>query len=75
MNNDRLAGCLAGQVSVYGKHFNVEIFSDTMNMINNKLCTMVVLIKLLPFMPLSVTLTVFQGHSFVKQFYLKMVCS
>ena len=68
MNNDRLAGCLAGRVSVYGKHFNVEIFSDTMNMINDKLCMMVVLIELLPFMPLSDTLIAFQSHSFVKQF-------
>ena len=40
-------------------------------MINVKLCMMVVLIKLSPLMPLSLTLIVFQGHSNVKQLQLK----
>ena len=35
----------------------------------------VVLIEFYPFIPLSATLVVFQGHSSVKQFYLKIVCS
>ena len=32
---------------------------------------MIVLTELYPFIPLSVTLTVFQGHNSVKQFQLK----
>ena len=55
-------------VSVYGKNFNVSIFSDTLNMINVKLYMRVVLIELYPFIPLSVTLIVFQGHGSIKQF-------
>ena len=58
----------AGQLTICGKNFNFVIFSDTINMINVKLCMMVVLIELYPFIPLSVTLIVFQGHSNVKQF-------
>ena len=48
--------------------FNVVIFSDTINMINVKLCMMVVLIELYPSIPLSVTLVVFQGYGSVRQF-------
>ena len=58
----------AGEVSMSCKDFNVAIFSDTISMINVKHCMIVVLIELQPFVPLSVTLTVFQGHSGVKQF-------
>ena len=66
----------AGQVSVCGKKFNITIFSDPVNMIPKvKLCVMVELIELFPFIPLSVTLIVCQGHSSVKQFVLKNVCS
>ena len=36
---------------------------------------MVLLIELYLFIPLSVTLTTFQGHSSVKQFYLKILYS
>ena len=36
---------------------------------------MVLLIELYLFMPLSVTLTMFQCHRSVKQFYQKMLCS
>ena len=43
--------------------FNVVIFSDTINMINVKLCMMVVLVELYLFIPCSVTLIVCQGHS------------
>ena len=39
-----LASLLDGQLSICGKNFNVTIFSDTMNMINVKLCIVVVLI-------------------------------
>ena len=44
---------------------NDAIFSDTLNMINVKLCMMVVLIEHYPFIPLSLTLTAYQGHSSV----------
>ena len=43
------------------------IFSDT-KYDKCQLCMMVVLIELYPFIPLSVTLIVFGGHSSVKQF-------
>ena len=66
---------LAGQVSIAGKNFNVVIFLDTTIMINVKLCTMAVFIELYPFIPLSVSMTVFQGHSSVKQVELKILCS
>ena len=57
----------ASQLSVCSKKFNIAIFSDTIDMINVKLCMMVVLIDhLYPFIPLSVTLIVFQGHCIVK---------
>ena len=55
-------------VSVCGKNFNVAIFSDTINMINVKLCMMVVLIEFYPFILLPVTFVVFQSRSTVKQF-------
>ena len=51
------------------------IFSDDMNMINVTVCMMVILIELYPFIPLSVTLIVFQGHSTVKQFQRRILCS
>ena len=38
----------AGQVSICGKNFNIAIFSDTMKIINVKLCMMVELIQLYP---------------------------
>ena len=57
------------------QNFNIVIFSDTINVLNVKLCMMVELIEFYPFIPLSVTLMVFQGHSSVKQFELKILCS
>ena len=51
-----------------GKNFNVAVFSDTMNVINFKLCMMVLLIELYLFIPLLVPLTIFQGHRCVQQF-------
>ena len=65
----------AGHMSVRGKNLNVAIFSDILKIINVKLCMVVVLIEHYPFIPLSVTLIVFQGHSSVKQFLLKNVFS
>ena len=53
----------AGRLSVCGTNFNVAIFSDTINMRNVKLCMLVVLIELNPFIQLSVTLIVCQSHS------------
>ena len=44
-------------------------------MINVKFCMMVVRIEVYPFMLLSLTLIVFEGHSNVKQFSLKILCS
>ena len=67
----RLSDCL----SVCDKNFNIAIFLVTISMIDVKLCLMVVLIELNTFVPLSVTVIVFQGHSSVKQFWLKILCS
>ena len=55
----------ACRLSVCGKHFNVAIFSDTINLITVKLHIMVVLIELYRFIPLSMPLIVLQGHSSV----------
>ena len=66
---------LVCQVSGLVENFNTGIFSDTINVINVKLCMMVVLNKLYPFIRFSVTLIVFQNHSSVKQYSLKIVCS
>ena len=49
-------------------NFDIEIFSDAINVINIKLCMMVLLTELYLFIPLLVTLTIFQGYSHVKQF-------
>ena len=53
---------LIGQVSGLG------IFLDTINEINVKLCMVVLHIELYLFITLSVNLTLFQGHSGIKQF-------
>ena len=42
------------------------IFSNTVSVINIKLCMMVLLLVLYLFMSFSVTLTIFQAHSSVK---------
>ena len=55
-----MLGRPAGRVPVCGKNINVAIFSDTVNMINVKLCMMVVITELQQFIPLSVTLVVFK---------------
>ena len=64
--------CLVSQVSGLGKNFNLGLFTYTINMINIKLCMMVLLIEFNLFISLSVTLTIFQGHRNVE---LKMLCS
>ena len=55
------------EVSRFVKNFNIGIYSDTMNVINVKLCTFDG-IELYLFIAVSVTLTVFQGQSNVEQF-------
>ena len=52
-----------GQLSGLVINFNIGIYSDTLTVINVKLCMMVLLIELYLYMPLSVTITIFQGHS------------
>ena len=44
-------------MAAWHHNFSVVIFSDTINVINVKLCIMEILAKLNLFMPLSVTLT------------------
>ena len=66
---------LVSQVSGHVRKFNIGIYSDTMNVINVKLCMMVPLTELYLFVPVSVTLTIFQGHSNVKQLQLEILCS
>ena len=56
-------------------NFNVGIFSDTISVTNVKLFVMVLLTVFYLFITFSVTLTLFQGHSNVKQFVLKILCS
>ena len=60
--NTFVVGLASGDV----ENFNVGIYSDTIKVINVNLCMMVLLIELYLFIPLSVTLTIFQGHSNVK---------
>ena len=57
-----------GHVSGLVGNFNIWIYSDTVNVINVQLCMIVLLIEHYLFLPLSVTLTVFQRYSNVKQF-------
>ena len=62
---------LVGQVSGLVENVNTGIFSDTVNVIYAKLYMLLLLIELCLFIPLSVTLTIFQGHSNIEQFELK----
>ena len=48
-----------GKPAVFVRYFNVAVFLDTRNEIGFVFCMMVVLIKLRPFVPPSVTLTFF----------------
>ena len=57
------------------KLFKLAVFSDALNRINVNFCMVVVVTELYPFTLLSATLIVFQGHSTVKRFSLKIVCS
>ena len=66
---------LDSQMSCLVENFNIGIFSDTINMVNVKLCMMVPLLKLYLSILLSVTWTIYQGRSNVEQFRLKICCS
>ena len=54
---------LVGQASGLVENINNGIFSDTINVINVKLCMKVLHVKLYLLITLSVTLRLFQGHS------------
>ena len=49
-------------ISSWLKNFNIVILSDTMNVLNVKLCIMILFFELYWFIPLTVTLTIFQVH-------------
>ena len=66
---------LVGQVSAFVRSFHIGIFSDTINVINIKLCIIVLLIELYLYISISEMLTIYQGHSSVKQFYRNIFCS
>ena len=57
-----------GQVSGLVENFNPGILSDTINVTKVKLCMVVVHVEFYLLITLSVTFTLFQGHSSVKQF-------
>ena len=58
---------LVGQVSGFVQNFSTGIFSNIINVINVKICTMVLHTEIYLFVKLSVTLFLFQGHSSVNQ--------
>ena len=53
------------QMSGLFKNFNIGIYSNTIDVKNVKLYLLVILIELYLFMPFSVTLVIFEGHSYV----------
>ena len=57
-----------GHVSGFVKKCDIRVYSDTINVINVKHCMMVLLTELYLFIPHSVILTTFKGHSNVEQF-------
>ena len=64
-------GWLAGRLSSMAQNFDIALFKDTINVITVRLFMMAPLTELCLLIPLSVTLTIPQGHSSVKQFQLK----
>ena len=66
---------LVGQVSGLTENVNIGIVSGTINVMNVKLCMLVLLIELYLVIPLSVNLTIFQGQSNVKLSKLKILYS
>ena len=59
---------LVSQVSGLVKKIAIGLFSDTMNVIDIKLWMVVLHIEVYLLITLLVTLTLFRGHSSVKQF-------
>ena len=59
-----------GQVSGLVENFNIGIYSDTINVINVKLCMMVLHIELYLFIPLFCFSTRVQGSLLKKNFML-----
>ena len=59
---------LVGQVSGLTENVNIGIVSDTINVMNVKLCMMVLLTELYLVIPLSVTLIISEGHNNIEQF-------
>ena len=51
-----------------GKNFNIAIFLDSVNVTNVNLCMMVQLTEPYPFIPLSVTMIIFQGQAVSNSF-------
>ena len=58
----------ASHLSILGKNFDVAIFLGAIWMMNVKLCALVVLVGLYPFIPLSVTLTFFTCRDYGGRF-------
>ena len=56
------------------KTFNLAVLFDAIGVMNVKLCTMVLIISLHLFIPLSATLTRFQDHSSFEQFQQGILC-
>ena len=65
-----------GHLSVQAcQNIYVGMFSDTINVINVKLCMMELHFQLYLFIILPETLTLFEGHNSVTQLQLKILCS
>ena len=50
------------------ENFNIKIYSDTINVINVRVCIVNLVTELYLSTPLSVTFTIFQGHDNFEQF-------
>ena len=59
---------LVGQVSGLAENVNIGIVSGTINVVNVKLCMLVLLIELYLVIPLSVTLIRSEGYNNTEQF-------
>ena len=66
---------LLGRLADCGKNFNIAIILDALNALTVKLCVMVVLNMLDPFVSLSLPFTVFQSHSDTQRLNVKVVFS
>ena len=65
---------LVGQKYGFVENVNIVIFSHTINVINVKLCMMVLFSKPYLFIPLSVTLTMFQANSNIRHLFNLSLC-